>query len=150
MYTFTPSARPHVESRLRRIVDLTVPNLSRQTQDERFEGRSNRVIPVLVCPWEADKPVTEQHLFAVTKDLSSDSVGVVLPQPVRADAVVVGFWLGEDVMDEPWYFVGVPRSLRKIGGGFWTAGVQFTEVLGSAARHALSPLAPYVARLPAP
>ena len=150
MYNFTPTPRPQVESRLRRIVDLTVPNLARMTQDERFETRSNRVIPVLVCPWEADKPVTEEHLFALTKDLSSDSVGVVLPQPIRTSSVVVGFWLGADVMDDPWYFLGRPRSLRRLGGGFWTAGVQFTEVLGAAARDALAPLAPLAARLSAP
>jgi hypothetical protein len=150
MYTFAPSARPIVESRVRRIVDLTVPNFARQAQDERFESRSNRVIPVLICPWEDGKPVPDQYLFALTKDLSSDSAGVVLPQPVRTEGVLVGFWLGEDVMEEPWYFVGRMVSQRKLGGGFWTAGIQFTEFLTSASRDAVAPLQPLAARLPAP
>ena len=150
MYTFAPSPRPQVESRLRRIVDLTVPNFHRLSQDERFEGRSNRVIPVLICPWEGGRPVPDEHLFALTKDLSSDSAGLVLPQPVRASAIVVGFWLGEEVMDEPWYFLGRAQSLRKMGGGFWTAGVQFTEFLSPTERSLCAPLEALVARLPAP
>jgi hypothetical protein len=150
MYTFTPSGRPIVESRVRRIVDLTVPNFARQAQDERFETRSNRVIPVLICPWEDGKPLPDDYLFALTKDLSSDSAGVVLPQPIRTEAVLVGFWLGKDVMEEPWYFVGRLMAQRKLGGGFWTAGIQFTEFLSSTALNTVAPLEALAARLPAP
>jgi hypothetical protein len=150
MYTFTPTARPQIESRLRRIVDLTVPNFNRQPPEQRLDTRSNRVIPVLICPWEGDRPAADRYLFALTKDLSSESAGVVLTEPLTADEVVVAFWLGKDVMEEPWYFLGMPQSQRQLGGGFWTVGIQFTDFLLHTARDRCAPLAPLAARLPAP
>jgi hypothetical protein len=150
MYTFTPTARPQIESRLRRIVDLTVPNFNRQPPEQRFDSRSNRVIPVVICPWQDDKAAADKHMFALTKDISSDSVGIVLPQPLVGEEVVVGFWLGAETMDEPWYFLGHAQAQREIGGGFWTVGVQFTEFLSQSNRDGIVPLAKLAHLLPAP
>jgi hypothetical protein len=150
MYTFTPTARPQIESRLRRIVDLTVPNFNRQPPEQRLDSRSNRVIPVLICPWDGDKAVAGKHLFALTKDISSDSVGIVLPSPLVGEEVVVGFWLGTETMDEPWYFLGHAQAQREIGGGFWTLGVQFTEFLSQNNRDGCIGLTKLAQLLPAP
>ena len=88
--------------------------------------------------------------IALTKDISSDSVGIVLPQPLVGEEVVVGFWLGAETMDEPWYFLGHAQAQREIGGGFWTVGVQFTEFLSQSNRDGIVPLAKLAHLLPAP
>ena len=112
---------------LRRICDLTTPNLPGRGAEDRSENRYNRTIPTLLCPWENEAPVAAESVIVLTKDLTDRGVGLVLNQPVRAGDVVVGFWLPGVDMTGPWYLLG--KTLRSIpfGGGFWTVGVELTE-----------------------
>ena len=147
MITFAAKSSPEVLKHLRRIVDLTVPNQSPGAINDRVETRSNRAIPALLCPWENGLPRADEHVFVVTKDLSSDGIGIVLPQPFRAHKVLLGFWLNDEVMDEPWLFLGTTQNLQKLGGGFWTLGVQLTEFLTKNQQQKCASLAPLLARL---
>jgi len=143
MFSFEPKKTPQVQSRIRRIVDLTVPNLTYEVERDRAEDRSSRAIPALLCPWKNDAPVVAQHAFVLTKDFSSEGVGLVLKEPFHARDILLGFWLGAAIMDEPWFFLGTAQHLRQFGGGFWTLGVHLTEfVVPSSLTHraALSPL----------
>src|SRR5262245_56452505 len=113
MYSFEVRKKStHVQSRIRRLLDLTVPNIPKGKQHGRFEDRGNRVIPALLCPWETQGPITNQSAFVLTKDFSSEGVGVLLAQPFRATDVVISFWL-DAFMDEPWHFLGVAQTPRK-------------------------------------
>jgi len=147
MFTFAPKQTPHVQSRLRRIVDLTVPNFSPELERDRIECRSNRVIPALLCAWKNDEPAMNEHAFVLTKDISSEGVGLVLNSPFRDQELLLGFWLDPEVMAEPWLFRGNVQHLRKWGGGFWTLGVQLTDFAGSGTRGKFAPLAPPLTRL---
>jgi hypothetical protein len=132
MYSFeTRHKSTAVQSRIRRLLDLTIPNISHELRTERTEDRYNRLIPALLCAWERDQPVADSYAFVVTKDISSEGVGLVLSQPYRADEVLVAFCLPDGVAEEPWFFRGRAQSLRKVGAGFWTLGVQFIEYAGS-------------------
>src|SRR5262245_63553416 len=116
MYAFEAKKKSSgVQSRIRRLVDLTVRNLNKRGRGARGENRNSRVIPALLCAWENDRPVADASAFVLTKDFSSEGVGILLAQPFRADQVVISFWLNS-VMDEPWHFLGVSQCLRKYGG----------------------------------
>lgn len=139
--------RLEVHSHVRRILDLTVPNYAGEAQAERSEPRHNRVIPAVLCAWERGQPVMDCCSFVTTRDIASEGVGLVLPQPFRADDVLLGFWLEPVVMEQPWFFLGKAQSLRKIGGGYWTLGVQLTEYLGAGCRGPLAPLRSWTEQL---
>jgi hypothetical protein len=136
-----------VQSRIRRLLDLTIPNFSDALHSDRAEDRHNRVLPALLCAWENERPAADSFTFVVTKDIASEGVGLLLPQPFRADEVLLGFCLPDDAMEEPWFFVGRPQSLRKLGGGFWTLGVQLTEYAGSGCQGKFASLLPLINQL---
>jgi hypothetical protein len=130
-----------VQRRVQHLADLTTPNLGCSTSHERAEDRCNRTLPVLLCPWENGRPVEEFCTFALTKDISSRGVGLILVQPFRAAEVVVGFWLDDDSMQHPWYFLGSTQRLHKVGGGYWTLGIEFSEFVEPARSKELACLA---------
>ena len=139
--------RLEIHSHVRRILDLTVPNYSGEAGLERAENRHNRVLPAVLCPWERGRPAIEFCTYVTTRDIASEGVGLVLPQPFRAEEVLIGFWLEPAVMEQPWFFLGRAQSLRRIGGGYWTLGVQLTEYLGAGCRGDLTPLRTWVQQL---
>jgi hypothetical protein len=141
------STMVQVQSRIRRIVDLTVPNLSAELHDDRVETRNNRTLPAFLCPWERNRPRLDEHTFVVTKDLSSDGVALVLAQPFRVQDVLLGFWLNVDVMDQPYLFLGQTQNLQELGGGFWTLGAQLTEFVTPGQQREFSGLMPLLSRL---
>ena len=136
-----------VQSHVRRLLDLTVPTLTYGLSEIRGEDRSNRTIPALLCAWEKDRPLLESHLYVVTRDLSSHGMSLVMQQPFRAEEVLIAICLDSEVMAEPWYFLGMSRGLRRIGGGFWTIGVELTEVVTHSHRHKLTALKGLVEQL---
>lgn len=111
---------------VRQICDLTTPNLASMFAG-RSEDRCNRAIPTLLCPWENDRPSTDECAICLTSDLADRGVRLVLAQPFRAERVAVGYWIGSDQMREPWYFLGDVRRNQPIGGGFWAVGIELTE-----------------------
>jgi hypothetical protein len=129
-----------VQSRVKRLADLTTPNLGCPSSHDRAEDRCNRTLPVLLCPWEEGGPVEEFCTFALTKDVSSRGLGLIMSQPFRAGEVIVGFWLNVEEMDEPWYFLGTSQRLQKVGGGYWTLGIEFSEFVGPARARQLASL----------
>jgi hypothetical protein len=138
-----------IQSRIRRLLDLTVPNLplSDGLQTDRVEDRHNRVLPALLCAWEHQQPVADSFTFVVTKDIASEGVGLLLVQPFRAKEVLLAFCLEEEVMEEPWFFLGRSQSLRKVGAGFWTLGIQLTEFAGSGCHGKFANLSPLIDQL---
>ncbi|MEX2175517.1 MAG: hypothetical protein WD872_14230 [Pirellulaceae bacterium] len=148
MFTFkTQQPILEVQNRLRRMMDLTVPNLPAGLNTSRAEDRCNRTLPALLCPWERGGPVSEDSAFVVTSDLSSQGVGLILRQPFRAERVLLAFWLNAKAMEAPWYFLGRAQSLRKLGGGYWTLGVELAECPTAADAGKLATLKPLVNKL---
>lgn len=94
MFSFkTRKKQVDVHQLLRRAMDATTPNRPPTQGESRWEDRSNRTIPVLLVPYADEQPVGDEHTIALTKNLSSQGVALVLPQPFRAEQVLIGFWL---------------------------------------------------------
>lgn len=131
-----------VQPYLRRICDLTTPNLVAPLDDFRSENRYNRAIPTLLCPWEGDRPLKDEAGFVMTKDFSEQAVGLILHQPFHADRVVLGYNLPDDAEGWPWFFLGELRRCEPVGGGFWELGVELTEFANVNYRRQLGVLLP--------
>ena len=143
MYSFGRRRREcEVRSFLRQLVDLTSPNVPPLEGEARSEDRSNRSLPTLLVPWERGEPVVDESAYAITKDFSERGVSLTLPQPFRADQIVVGLWLGS-----PRFVLGEIRQNTPLGGGFWQLGVELTGLLDPAEHPQLERLVPMAARL---
>lgn len=134
--------RPH----LRRLRDLTTPNLPSEYED-RSDDRLNRAIPTLLCPWEAGRPSVDETTICLTSDLADRGVGLLLNQPTRFEQVVLGYWTCSDQMPEPMFLLGDVRRNQPIGGGFWVLGVELTQLASNEYRYELRQLRVAAARL---
>lgn len=145
MFLFTTrKKRLDVHQLLRRAMDTTSPNLLPEEEEEkRWEDRSNRTIPILLAPWVGGEPKAAEHTIAVTKNLSSQGIALVLPQPFRAEQVVLCFWLES----MPEFVLGEIRQNSPLGGGFWQLGVELTERINPVECGAIEPLISLATRL---
>jgi hypothetical protein len=128
---------------IRRIIDGSSPNLLLQRENTRWEDRSNRTIPVLLVPMAGTEIRTDEATVAVTKNLSSQGLAQVLPQPVWAEGVIIGLW--NDGQAE--YVRGEIRQNVPIGGGFWQLGIELFERMLVAETPSLQSLLPMAERL---
>ena len=150
MFSFTKRKRlVELYPKVRRLGDLTAP-----IPDESFQGRTecryDRTIPCLLCPWERDHPIVDKSAFAITNDLADRGVGVIVNWPFRAEEAVIGYWVSEETMSEPWYLLGAVVRNQPIGGGFWKLGIELSEFANDRYRKQLSPLWSLAADLLAP
>ena len=131
---------------LRRICDLTSPNLPRM-DEIRGANRQNRTIPILLTPWDNGMPVVSETATALTKDVSDQGLCVTMSQPFRCEEAVVGFWLPHVQDDNPWFFRSLVRQNVSIGGGFWALGLEAVELLGAGPGSEVARLLPLIAEL---
>lgn len=134
---------------VRRLCDLTAPNLATLLGEggERTENRYNRTIPTLLAPWLHERATREKCMVGLTSDVADRGIGLVLSQPIRADSVVVGYWISREVMPRPWFFLGNLRRNQPIGGGFWKVGIELTEFANADHAENLAVLEPVAAKL---
>jgi hypothetical protein len=134
---------------VRRITDLTSPNLAPPDGDARSESRYNRSLPALLAPWEKDAVIAGECTWTLSKNLSDRGVALLLQQPFRAAAVVVGFWPPSAYCPAehfgPFFILGEVRENVEIGGGYWQLGIAFTQLLNDQLQ--VRELMPLAARL---
>lgn len=148
MYTFQERVGAHsVQTRLRRLGDLTVPNFTSAGDMTRNTHRHNRTIPTLLCPWKNERPDVSRCTMVITKDIGDEGVGLLLTHPFTGPDVVVGFLLPDNAIPEPWYFLGTIQHNTAIGGGFWALGIALHEHLSSQWNTRLSELLPFAHKL---
>ena len=111
---------------VRRICDLTTPNLPQVDSVGRSENRLNRAIPTLLCPWERNRPVADESSICLTCDMSDRGARLMLNQPIDVEEIVLGYWIQDVDMPEPWFFLADVRRCQPAGGGFWSLGVELT------------------------
>jgi hypothetical protein len=128
---------------IRRLINASTPNRIPLQGDSRWELRSNRTMPVLLVPYDNNELSVGELAYALTKNLSSQGLALVLHQPFRAEQVVVGIWSNEQA-----HFVAARvRQSVPLGGGFWQIGLEATELLPTAQFPDLIRLLPWAARL---
>ena len=113
---------------VRRLTNLTSPNVPRSEGENRAEMRNNRTFAVLLVPCDGNDLAVHDTTTAVTKDLSEQGISLVLNQPFQPEVVVLGFWPVWDsntIDAQPTFVRGHVRQNAEIGGGFWQIGVQF-------------------------
>ena len=138
MYSFAQHKKTvDLQPYIRRISDLTTPNLSKVSSG-RSEARLNRAIPTLLSPWENGRPMVDEISICLTTDVADRGVGLVLSQPFRAKQVVVGYWVSEDEMSEPWFFLADVCRNQPMGGRFWVLGVELIEFAKIESKEALA------------
>lgn len=132
---------------VRRICDLTTPNMTTSPELVRVENRYNRAIPTLLVPCVGGRPLVDDHVVGITKDFADHGVGLVLNESFESNELLLGFWLDSDEMSEPWYFHGSARRCSAVGGGFWALGVELEEFANPTLGSSLELLHPLASRL---
>jgi len=129
MFSFRKrSSQVEVHKLIRRLIDTSSPNMPPKSGDSRWEDRSNRTIPVLLVPLTGGEPQLDEVATAVTKNLSSQGLALVLHQPFWAEGVLIGF--RHDGESE--FIRGEIRQNVPLGGGFWQLGIELSERLSAA------------------
>lgn len=128
---------------IRRLINNSTPGRIPLEGDARWETRSNRTIPVLLVPYDHNEVSVDEAAYALSKNLSSQGLALVLSQPFRAEQVVVAFWSG----DEAHFVLGRVRQNVPLGGGFWQLGLEAMELLPPGDSEDLMRLVPLAARL---
>lgn len=128
---------------IRRLINNSSPNTIPLDGDARWETRCNRTIPVLLAPYDHDELSVSEAAYALTKNLSSQGLALVLQQPFRAEQVVVGFWAG----DGAHFVLGHVRQNVPLGGGYWQLGLEAMEMLCPHDSAEFKRLIPLAARL---
>lgn len=78
---------------LQRVQNMTEPTLTPVLDEQRSATRRNRVFPVVLTPWEGERAIVADAVYALTKDISDNGIALVLHSPFRTEAVVIGFAL---------------------------------------------------------
>jgi hypothetical protein len=128
---------------IRRLINASTPNRMPLEGESRWELRSNRTMPVLLVPYDHNELSVGELAYALTKNLSSQGLALVLHQPFRAEQLVVCIWSNEQA-----HFVAAKvRQSVPLGGGFWQIGVEASELLSPVQFPDLTRLLPWAARL---
>jgi len=128
---------------IRRMLDEGVLPTLPGGKEERWENRSNRTLPVLLVPIDNGEPRTDEATTALTKNLSSQGLALVLHQPFWAEGVAIGLWHEGSAE----FVRGEIRQNVPLGGGFWQLGIELTEPLSLDEHPELEDLLPLAARL---
>ncbi len=152
MFSFTRrKKRLELQTLLTRLVDLTTPNLTHFNEEDRIAKRYIRVLPVLLAPWEDERPVVAEATTALTKDLSERGVALILNQPFRADELLVGFLVppmdttGKDM--DALFAKGHLRQCIPLGGGYWQLGIELIDFIDEAQTPAIAEIMPLLESL---
>jgi hypothetical protein len=128
---------------IRRLINASTPNRAPSQGESRWESRSNRTIPVLLVPYDDNVLSTGELAYALSKNMSTRGLALVLHQPLRAEQVVVGIWSNQQAH----FVLATVRQSGPLGGGFWQIGLEAKELLSPASVPDLTRLMPWAARL---
>ena len=125
MGLFTKSHEREVQSFLLKVVNNNCQELRALMDGPRAESRVPLVGVVLVVPLVNKQPAMGQAFTAMTKELSTTGMALVLAEPRGLDEVIVGVrWEGEMT-----YLRAKTRHLNPLGGGFFQLGLQVTSLV---------------------
>lgn len=92
----------------------------------RLAGRVQAVFVSLVTPVRNGRPCVENTFAAITKELSSSGLSLVLGEPRALDEVILGFrWDATDMK----FVRAKARHVAPLGAGFYQLGLKCLEVV---------------------
>jgi hypothetical protein len=114
-----------VQNFVLKVINNNCPELKAFLEGPRRDKRVNLTLVVLVVPLEDGKLQVGDAFHAVTQDLSTTGVGIILDRQRALDEVVLGFRLGDDTT----FMRAVAKHLSPMGGGFFHLGLEMTEIV---------------------
>jgi hypothetical protein len=143
--------RQQVARLLRRLADVTSPNLRSSDRNDRTEDRVNRSCPVVVAPWTDIGPDPDRCITAVSKDFSDRGLALITQHPLGCEDVVVGFILpardSENLRPPPNFAIAKVRQFVPLGGGFWQIGLELVRMVDPSRSEAFGRLETMAAKL---
>lgn len=125
MPLFTRRKELGVQSFILKLVNNNCSELQALIEGPRLEHRANLTVAVLVIPIERGRPDVRQTFSAVTKEIATAGLSLVLDEPKAPDEVVLGFrW--ESAMN---FIRARAMHLNPIGAGFYQLGLRMTEMV---------------------
>lgn len=112
-----------VQSLILKLANANCSELQALIEGPRLEHRVNLTVVVLVLPVEKGRPVVEQMFAAVTREIATTGLSLVLDEPRAPDEVVLGLrWEGE------MHFIRAKAMhLNPMGAGFYQLGLRLLE-----------------------
>ncbi|MFW5693055.1 MAG: hypothetical protein ACOCWL_02460 [Thermoguttaceae bacterium] len=124
MPLFAKNHTREVQSFLLKVVNNNCQELQSLMDGPRSETRVPLVGVVLVVPVVNKQPAMGQAFTAVTKELSTTGMALVLSEPRGLDEVIVGVrWEGDMT-----YLLAKAKHLNPLGGGFFQLGLHATSM----------------------
>ena len=138
---FTRKKQLDASPKLRRIMDMTMPNRP-VCDDSRSDSRYNRSLPALVIPMDGDVPVLSEGSIGIIQNLSDRGLNVLLDSPTQSKRYLVSLVLENDDTTEVFHFNCEVRNENKFAGtmasvGLLVAGCADVANLPSAVRAVL-------------
>jgi hypothetical protein len=144
MYKFTERQKQaDVEKFLRRLADRAASKWMSNRCERRNESRCGQSMPVYMARWDGASFSKEEATIALSRDVSSQGIAVVVVGPFQAKRVVMAFW----VESRPCFALGEVHNEAPMGGGYRRLGIELIELLDVADHPSLQELIPLTARL---
>lgn len=125
MPLFTRKKQIGVQSFILKLVNNNCSELQALLDGPRVEHRANLTVVVLVIPVERGRPALGQMFAAVTKEVATAGLSVVLDEPKAPDEVILAFrW--ETQMR---FIRAQAKHLNPMGAGFYQLGFEMTEMV---------------------
>lgn len=114
-----------VQSFMLRLINSGCADLKTQEDGPRVEKRVNMTIAVQVIPVFRKQPVLEEMFAAVTRDVATVGLALVLNEPRAVDEVILAFRFEGEMK----FVRAEARQATPIGAGFYALGMQFLEMV---------------------
>jgi hypothetical protein len=122
---FTPRNDVGVQTFILKLANNNCSELQALIEGPRLEHRVNLTVVVMVIPVENGRPALAQRFAAVTKEIATAGLSLVLNEPKGPDEVILAFrW------EARMYFVRAKAMhLNPMGAGFYQLGLRMTEMV---------------------
>jgi hypothetical protein len=119
-------SKKRLSAAIGRLLNLTTAYRVVRDYEERTENRYDREIPVILIPWENNRPIVEAWGFALARNISHEGAGIVAHHELGTEQVLCIFSL-----EEPLFVLAEVKHSVPMGGCFWRLGARFVKLLRS-------------------
>lgn len=125
MRLFRPRNEVAIQTFILQLVNNNCSELQRLIEGPRLEHRVNMTVPVVVVPLQDGRPQMDRVFAAVTREIATAGLSLVISEPLAPDEVILGFrWRGEI------YFLKAKAvHLNPMGAGFYQLGFRLLEMV---------------------
>lgn len=114
-----------VQSLMLKLLNTHCADVDALREGPRQETRVNLSIVMLVVPCEGGRPQVDRAFSAVTKEVSTTGVSLILNEPMGLDEVFLGFRLESEMK----FLRARAKHLNPMGAGIYQVGLSLTGVV---------------------